>query len=276
MAPLIPLAVIFILGGLLIVGGLLGNLWGFGAILVGLLFLLAMLLGLAIAFLVVGLVTGAALMYPTIAVEGSDSFDAISRSFSYVFAKPWRAGLYAVVAVVYGVICYLFVRAFAYVALLATHWFAKIGIWAGGARLGAADKMDVMWPTPSFGDFHPPLPWEAMSTSESIGAFLIGMWVYLIAALVLAFALSYCASATTVIYYLLRRKVDATDLDDVYVEQTEEEFPPAEGEPPAEQQGDSQPQAPESSGDGGGASGESEDAGSDEQSQEPSDDEGAS
>ena len=38
-----------------------------------------------------GTVGGFGLMYPTVAVEGSDSFDAISRSFSYVFARPWRS-----------------------------------------------------------------------------------------------------------------------------------------------------------------------------------------
>ena len=38
--------------------------------------------------ILLGLTGGFNLMYPTIAVEGSDSFDAISRSFSYVYARP--------------------------------------------------------------------------------------------------------------------------------------------------------------------------------------------
>jgi len=223
-APLIPLTFASVAGALLMLGGLVGNLYGFGAIMVGVLFFLAVLLGLAIAFLMVGLITGWSLMYPTIAVEGSDCFDAISRSFSYVFARPWRAGLYAVVAAVYGLACYMFVRFFAYVALSATHFFTKVGIWSGGDSLaGASDKLDVMWTAPTFSQFHAPFNWEAMSTAEAVGAFCIAIWVYLVIGLVLAFALSYCASSSTVIYYLLRRKVDATDLDDVYIEEVEDQ-----------------------------------------------------
>jgi len=37
-----------------------------------------------------------------------------------------------------------------------------------------------------------------------------------------------------VIYYLLRRKVDATDLDDVYVEESEEQAAEPEATPQAE------------------------------------------
>jgi len=44
-----------------------------------------------------------------------------------------------------------------------------------------------------------------------------------------AFAISFYFSANTIIYYLMRREVDATELDDVYVEETEDEF----GEPVA-------------------------------------------
>jgi len=164
-APLIPLAIIIALGVLLLIGGLVGNLWGFGAILIGVLFVLAILLGLLIAFLIVGLVGGFGLMYPTIAVEGSDSFDAISRSFSYIFARPWRSLLYGGVAMIYGTLTYLFVRLFAYIALAATHLFVNWGIWTGGAGLaGNATKLDAMWTMPTFDRFHGPVSWAAMST----------------------------------------------------------------------------------------------------------------
>lgn len=238
-APLIPLAIVLFLGLFLFAGGLIGNIWGLGAVIVGILFPIAILLGLLIAFLLIGLGGGAGLMYPTIAVEGSDSFDAISRSFSYVFARPWRASLYAVIALVYGTICYLFVRLFALVALAGTHWFAKGGMFGGGKLLAEnADKMDLLWPAPTFANFHPPCSWAAMSGMEAIAAFLIAVWVYLVIGLVAAFTLSFFASSTTVIYYLLRRKVDATDLDDVYVEEVEEEEMIGEGEEAEEAEGE--------------------------------------
>jgi len=237
-APLLPLGIIFVLGFFLFLGGLIGNIMGFGAILIGMLFFLALILGLLIAFLLVGLVSGFGLMYPTIAVEGSDSFDAISRSFSYVFARPWRAALYSLVALVYGVICYLFVRLFAFLALASTHYFVRWGLFTGGDTLSAeANKLDVMWTAPRFDSLHGPWSWQAMSTCETIGAGFIWVYVFIVAGLVASFLITYFASSTTVIYYLLRQKVDATDLDDVYVEEAEEPLAPvklAEGEAPVQ------------------------------------------
>ncbi len=243
-APLIPLVFIILLGLLLAVGGLIGSIPYFGTILMGLLFILAIGVGLLIAFLSIGLVAGFPLMYPTIAVEGSDSFDAISRSFSYVFSRPWRAGLYGLVSLVYGVITYLFVRFFAFLALAATHCFVSLGVCGYGDRLHAdADKLDVMWQAPTFDRLFGPFNWEAMGGAMPLGAWLIGLWVFLVAATVFAYLLSYAASSTTTIYYLLRKKVDATDLDDVYVEEEEEplETPAEEGleeteEKPSEEQ----------------------------------------
>jgi len=234
-APLIPAVGILLLGLLLALGGLVGSIWGIGSILMGVLFFLALIGGLIIAFLAVGLVAGAPLMYPTIAVEGSDSFDAISRSFSYVLSRPWRASLYGLVALIYGVITYVFVRLFVYLAMAGTHCFVKWGVCTGGQTLHQeADKLDVMWSAPTFENLWGPINWEAMEGwTMSLGAWLIGVWVFLLAAGVLAFLLSYAASSTTVIYCLLRRRVDATDLDDVYIEEEapEEELPRDEEAP---------------------------------------------
>ena len=248
MAPLIPIGAMVFFGLLLLAGGMVANLWGVGAIIVSVLFLLAILGGLAIAFLLFGLFGGGALMYPTIAVEGSDSFDAISRSYSYIFNRPWRAGVYALSALFHGTICYLMFRLFAFVALKATHLAVKSGIWTGGEKLSdSADKLDVMWTSPTFDVLHAPMSSAAMSTSEQFGANLITVWVYLVIGLVAAFLITYFISSTTVIYYLLRRKVDATDLDDVFIEEAEEEELPGEGEELAPE-GPDEP-APEAEGD---------------------------
>ena len=236
-APLIPLIIILGLGLLLFLGGLLfGNLGGWLAWIMAILFPIAIIIGLLIAFLSVGLGGGCGLMYPTIAVEGSDAFDAISRSFSYVFARPWRTAIYGVVALIYGTLCYLFVRLFAFLALASTHWFVKGGVFSGGEKLAEnADRMDQLWPAPEFSNFHPNISWEALNGMESIAAGIIAIWVYVVIAVVAAFGLSFLASSTTVVYYLLRRKVDATDLDDVYVEEVEEELAGEVAEALAEQ-----------------------------------------
>jgi hypothetical protein len=235
-APLLPLAMIVLLGLFIALGGLIGAIPGLGEWFVAVLFALALILAAVIAFLMIGLVAGWPLMWPTIAVEGSDSFDAISRSFSYVWARPFRYGLYWLVAAVYGTVCYLFVRLFAFIVLRATH------CWAGWAMKLAdrpqyavgAGKLDVMWARPTFDVFHGPMQYEAMGASESAAAVVLAAWVYVVSAVVLAFLATFFFSAATNIYYLLRQKVDATDLDDVYVEEVEEEelAPPAEEEAP--------------------------------------------
>ncbi|MCD6365278.1 MAG: hypothetical protein J7M14_05330 [Planctomycetes bacterium] len=237
-APLMPLGIILGAGVVLMAGGLLVNVPFVGPIIVGALFILALLLGLMIAFLLVGLVSGAALMYPTIAVEGSDCFDAMSRSYSYVMAKPWQGGLYGVVALVHGSICYLFVRVFAFLALSATHFFVRGAVFVGGEALPgvvSADKMDVLWTAPTFGVLHA-WNWQAMGTGEAIGAVCIAVWVYVIIGLVAAFALNYFAGSMTISYYLLRRKVDSIDFDEVYMD-TEEKPAQEVAGPETPQQG---------------------------------------
>ena len=239
-APLLPLVIIVIIGGAVAAVAFVAALVPYaGEWFVGIFFLLALIAGAMMAFLTVGLVGGAPLMWPTIAVEGSDSFDAISRSFSYVFNRPFRYALYWLAAAIHGTICYLFVRLFAFLTLRATH------TWVGwGMRIkprpeyaDGAGKLHVMWAPPTFDTFHGPMQTEAMSASESAAACILALWVYLVIGLVLAFVACYFFSAATNIYMLLRRKVDATDLDDVYVEEPEEQ-PEADEVAPAEEEQD--------------------------------------
>ena len=122
---------------------------------------------------------------------------------------------------------------FRFVVLAATHcwagWAMKLAARPGYAE--GAGKLDVMWAAPKFWSFHGPMQVEAMTRSEYWASWVLAGWVYLVAAVVLAFLVTFFLSAATNIYFLLRQKVDATDLDDVYVEEEGE----AEEEPSAEQ-----------------------------------------
>ncbi len=234
LAPLLPLGIIFVAGVLLFVGGAIANLWGIGALVVAILLPVALIIGTVAAFMLIGLIAGMALMYPTIAVEGSETFDALNRSVSYPFERPWRTGLYAMVALLHGTVCYLFIRGMALLTLTITHAFIKTGIFSGGQTLATnADRLDLVWPAPTFANLHPPCSWAAMGPIESASAVVISIWVYLVIGLVAAVLLSYWVCSTTIIYYLLRRKVDATDLDDVYVGEIEDAF--VEPETPADE-----------------------------------------
>src|SRR5262249_34249807 len=58
-----------------------------------------------------------------------------------------------------------------------------------------------------------------------IGAFLVAVWLYVIFLMIVGFGYSFFWSASTIIYLLMRRKVDDTDLDEVYLEEEDSEEP---------------------------------------------------
>lgn len=230
-APLLPVLMVAGIGLCLVVGGLFLSIPYVGDIIGGLLMGLALLGGFVIALVAFGAIGGCGLMWPTIAVEGSDAFDAISRSFSYLYSRPWRTAFYAVVATVYGAFCYLFVRFLVLVVLKSTHFFVGLGtIWADRPGTGVADstKLDAMWAKVSFDNLYVSPPAFGAEGGDKIGAVLIGIWAFLLVALLCAYLMSFFLSGSTIIYYLLRREVDATDLSEVFVDE-EPESPEALG-----------------------------------------------
>src|SRR5262249_14996800 len=49
------------------------------------------------------------LMSATVSTEGTDSWEAVSRSYSYVYQRPWHYLWYAIVAICYGAVVVFFV-----------------------------------------------------------------------------------------------------------------------------------------------------------------------
>lgn len=221
-APIIPLLIVLLVGAGVWVMSLVGNIPFVGEILVGLFFFLALIGGFVMTMVTLGLIGGFNLMYPTIAVEGSDSFDAISRSFSYVYARPWKMAFYTLVAVVYGALTFLFVRFFVWMTLLLAHTFVGWAFYRTAEN--GRDLFSTMWPRPEMWNLPYDVNFLALGTGGDIGASLILFWVYVAISILGAFAISFYFSANTIIYYLMRKDVDATELDDVYVEQVDEEF----------------------------------------------------
>ncbi|HEV2294873.1 MAG TPA: hypothetical protein VGR35_13555 [Tepidisphaeraceae bacterium] len=223
-APLIPLIIVLLVGLVPILAGLLASIPYIGPllnILVGALFVLVLAAGFVMTLVLLGTFGGFNLMYPTIAVEGSDSFDAISRSFSYVYARPWRMIFYTLVAIIYGALCYVFVRLFVGLMLALTHQFVDIGHFAD------APSGEPLWQTMWIGP-HERLSYDidflTLRGDQDIAAALTAFWVYLVIGMIGAFVISFYFSANTIIYYLMRREVDATEPDDVYLEQSDEDF----------------------------------------------------
>jgi hypothetical protein len=65
--------------------------------------------------------------------------------------------------------------------------------------------------------------------SNHIGAVLCSFWVTLVFMMVIGFSYSYFWTASTQMYLLMRKRVDETEMDEVYIE--EEPVPPTFGAP---------------------------------------------
>jgi hypothetical protein len=241
-APLVPVGIIIFIGLFIFLLGLIGNIPWAGELIMGIFVPLALIAGALIAVLLIGAFAGFNLMFPAVAYDGSDCFDAISRSFSYVYAKPWRMGFYTAIGAIYGAICYTFVRFFAFLLLWITHWSLQLGVWGN-------DKLTAIWGEPHLRNLLVPPNWEALNWPQSIAAFLIYLCSLAVVGLLVSFIISFYFSANTIIYSLMRNKVDNTALDDIYKYFDEAEIEPATTEPQTQQnQLQSEPQAePDSS-----------------------------
>jgi hypothetical protein len=254
-APLFPLVCVLVLVVLTVLFGLFHLIPVIGDILVdGLFWPLILGAGLVMAILLVGLV-GWPMMYATISTEGSDSFDALSRSYSYVYQSPWNYVWYVLVSVSYGMVLVFFVGFMGSLTVYLGKWgmsqtpFAKM-VDRDPAYLFVYAPTSYQWrdlllqdspaePTSGVLDKDAYTRYvDKLTWYNKAGAFLVAAWLFLVFLLVLGFGYSYFWSAGTIIYLLMRRKVDDTELDEVYVEEEEPEqaYSSPAPEPPAEDQ----------------------------------------
>jgi hypothetical protein len=236
-APLFPLLGVVIIALLLILYGFFHLIPVVGDIIVdGLGWPLALLLGLVMAVILVGLVSWP-MMYATISAEGSDSFDALSRSYSYVIQSPWHYLWYVLVSLAYGAVVVFFVGFMGSLAVYLAKWGVSENPFTG------MTKRD-----PSYLFVYAPTSWEwrtlLMQGGDKVnpdgtlqpeyfgdwkwynyaGAFMVSViWVNLAFLLILGFAYSFFWSAGTITYLLMRRHVDDTDMDEVYLDEEEAE-----------------------------------------------------
>jgi hypothetical protein len=229
--PIVPMIIIAIASICVVSIGLISNIpFGIGELGTGILMLPALVAGAIIAAVLLGVIGGLNLAFPAVAYDGSDGLDAISRSFNYVYAKPWRLGFYTVIAVIYGAICYIFVRFFAFLLLWSTYRGLRLGAIIQSAR-GLPDKVAAIWPKPSFSRL---VAYSSATGNwpESAAALLVYLSALVIVGLVASFIISFYFSSNTVIYALMRNQVDDTPLEQVYTEVEETKGQPAEVEQP--------------------------------------------
>lgn len=122
-APMFPLVVV----GFLMV--ILAIFWFLGAItffigdiaLGGLLGFVPLLFGLIMAMALLGLI-GWPLMTATISVEGTDSWEAVTRAYGYVYQRPWHYAWYSLVSIFYGGLAIFFVGFMGSLAVYMGKW----------------------------------------------------------------------------------------------------------------------------------------------------------
>ena len=202
-APLLPVGGVLLMAIPVIILGLIMRAGGFGILLGGIVWPLALLAGFIMVLLLLGVLFGWPLMWSAISAEGSDSFDALSRSYAYIFQKPLHYLFYAVVAAFVGWLGWLLVREFAAGIIWMSYW-------AAGWGCGENRILSIMGTSGELGG----VGW--------FGAGLIRFWAGCVKLLAVGYLFSYFWSASTAIYLLLRRDVDAMEMNEVYLDADEE------------------------------------------------------
>ena len=152
------------------------------------------LFGGVLALLLLGLTLCWPLMIATVGVEGTDAFDGLSRSYNYLFSRPWYVIWMTCVVLFIGG-CTLFgVR---WLAIQADH-LALMSM--------ASGSPDETWQRFEPEHMDGPLAWGTTPV-------LLGYSRGLITLGINAFAHSFFWVAITVMFLLLRKSVDSTPLD---------------------------------------------------------------
>lgn len=200
--PLIAVAI------LCIPGAVLGLLLGFdvGVVLVGIFWFVVLLLGLLMVLLLLGLGLGWPLMVASVAAECQNAFDAMTRAYAYTLQRPLHYLFYGLVAIIFGGLCWTIVSIIANGVIDLAFWGVSWGTGFYGAERiemiqGYTDKS------------------QAISSTLVRGSQLIGMWNGFVRTISVAFIYGLFWCQASIIYLLLRKDVDDTEMDEIFVEE---------------------------------------------------------
>ena len=188
-----------------------------GAAFVSLIWPLVLVIGSAMALLLLGLTYAWPLIVSSAACEGQNAFDAMTRAFAYVFQRPLHCLGYAAVAMLFGGFCWLIVAnlctSVVELSYWATSWGANVGSSADEPRMEVVQGL-VSTAEPS----------STLSFARNTIVFWNGMISTLAASFL--YGLFWCMASA--VYLLLRKDVDDTEMDEIYIvdERRTYELPP--------------------------------------------------
>lgn len=197
-------------GALCIPTFLLGLLMGLdiGVLLVGLLWFIVVGISILMGILLLGLCFGWPLMVASVACESQNSFDSMTRSFAYVLQRPFHYLFYGVLAILFGGVAWVIVSSIADGMVALTYWSVSWGAnMFGGNRI---DELVMGLPKDADGNL-------TESTAMYAGRSAINFWNAVVKSLAAAFlhGLFWCLASA--IYLLLRKDVDQTEMDEIYL-----------------------------------------------------------
>jgi hypothetical protein len=239
----IQLMVLGLLMRLPLIAMLVGLGWGF-----------VLLLGFLMAILLIGALIGWPLMWATVSVEGTDAFDALSRSYAYTYQRPWRLLWYVLFAGFLAAVSMFVVRLFAASAIELGDWSIDWGLdrvtmqqvvdpppspppLAPAAPPIAETRADIVVPGPGQQpvtqpgsldpaplDLPPPSA-DAATAAEPvpsagpllrIAAWGVDRWKLLLNAIAAGYQAGFLWVSAVGVYLLLRRDIDGVEMNEVY------------------------------------------------------------
>ena len=198
-APLVVLAAIIGIGAIIWIAGLAGRIPVAGEILLGLVWGVLILLGFLMSLILLGMLLGWPLMFASSVVERNDAGDAMSRSLSYLWNRPWYALFLFLIACGYGAIL-----------LMVVEWLIGFSVGITFSAVASGLGMELSRIPTSVVEFRNQ---NSVLTENPVASWLIQFWTGLIALIPAVFAFSFFWSSTTVGYLLLRKCEDGTPLD---------------------------------------------------------------
>ena len=194
--------VFFGIVALAIPGALLGLVMRFdwGLAVVGVLWPLILLGAVVLAILGIGLAAGWPLMVAAVGVERGDSFQAISTAFSYLYQRPIHFAFYGFISCVLAVLGFFAAGLFADTTVL-------FALWAGSFGMGHERTADVIGAMAKRG------------ADPRWGIQALQFWTSSLRVLLGSFGWGFFWSIAPAIYLLLRQSVDATELDEIVLDE---------------------------------------------------------
>ena len=201
-----------------------------------------LMLGLLMAILLLGALIGWPLMWATISVEGTDAFDALSRSYAYTYQRPWRLLWYVLFVGLLAVVSMFVVKVFAISAIALGDWSVDWGLDEPTMQtvvkpIATPADIDTEAP-PAIPDVDMDIPPAPLPGDEDVDATqvesrppgrlltwarnAIYFWKSLMAALAAGYQAGFLWVSAVGVYLLLRRDIDGVQTSEVYIDQDEQ------------------------------------------------------